>query len=125
MYPAVSLPSNSKIARPVEVKLKAGWRFDRRRRAFVAESGAKCTSQGDLPRKTKVVAKVPSLTEAPEAALSAPQKELRRYVQIILPEGHSPEEHLDAIRRWPCVEDAQLPPVVSLPTVGHPGPSPG
>ena len=47
--------------------------------------------------------------------LSKPEKDLRRYMQVILPDGESPADYIKTIRAWPSVEEAWLPPEISLP----------
>ena len=115
MMPAVPLPQNAGIKFPVEVKLKPKYRYDPRRRVFESESGKQFNPSGDLPRNTKIVYKVPALAEADPARLSTPEKDLRRYMQVILPDGKSPADYIKTIRAWPSVEEAWLPPEISLP----------
>jgi hypothetical protein len=115
MIPAVPLPANSHIRRPVELKLKPGWHFDTDRRAFVSEAGERVTPAADLPKRSRIVPTVPSLGSADEATLSPAERDLRRYVQVILPPGEPPERYVDAIRAWPCVEQANAGPEISLP----------
>jgi hypothetical protein len=115
MIPAVPLPANSKIRVPVDLKLKPKWRFDSSRRIFESESGERFTPRGDLPKNSRIVYKVPSLAEADEAKLSRHERDLRRYMQVILPPGVSPAEHVDVIRAWPSVEEAHVAPEISLP----------
>ena len=45
-----------------------------------------------------------------------PEKELRRYMQVILPQGVSPQDFVDVVRAWPSVEEASVGPDVSLPS---------
>jgi hypothetical protein len=112
-FPAVPAPPSVKI--PVEVKLKRGWRFEPRRRLFENESGETFAPYPDLPKGTKIVYKVPRLAQADAAGLSDAERDLRRYLQVILPAGQSLQDHLAAIRSWPSVAEAQTGPVVSLP----------
>jgi hypothetical protein len=113
--PAVPLPANSPIRRPVDLKLKPGWRFDQHRRVFVSEAGERVTPGADLPKRSRVVPTVPSLASADEATLSPAERDLRRYIQVILPPGEPPDRYVDAVRAWPCVEQAEVGPEVSLP----------
>ncbi len=115
MIPAVHLPANSKIRTPVDLKLKSGWRYDASRRVFISDDGEKFTPTGDLPEKTRIVYKVPRLAQADEAGLSESEKDLQRYMQVILPPGKSPAEYLNVVRAWRCVEEAQTAPEISLP----------
>ena len=115
MIPAVPLPANNHIRRPVDLKLKPGWRFDPDRRIFVSGAGERVTPGADLPKRSRIVPTVPSLASADEATLSPAERDLSRYIQVILPPGEPPERYLDAVRAWPCVEQANVGPDVSLP----------
>ena len=115
MIPAVPLPANSHIRRPVDLKLKPGWRFDPDRRVFFSDAGERVTPRADLPKRSRIVPTVPSLASADEATLSPAERDLRRYIQVILPPGEPPDRYVDAIRAWPCVEQANVAPEESLP----------
>lgn len=115
MIPAVPLPANSRIRRPVDLKLRPGWRFDQDRRIFISEAGERVTPGAELPKRSRVVPTVPSLASADEATLSPAERDLRRYIQVILPPGEPPGRYVDAVRAWPCVEEANVAPEVSLP----------
>jgi hypothetical protein len=115
MIPAVPLPPDSPIRIPVDLKLEPGWRFLPDRRVFRSDAGEEFTPRGDLPKYTRIVYKVPSLAGSDEAELSEHERELRRYMQVILPKGQSPEDYVRAIQSWPCVEEAHVAPEVSLP----------
>ncbi len=118
MIPAVRIPKGAKLSTPVEIQLRPGWRFDSRRRVFISDQGECFAPREELPKNSRIVAKTPALAAAKragKAALSAPEQKLLRCLQVILPAGHSAAEHLAAVRRWPCVEAAALPPEVSLP----------
>lgn len=118
MIPGVPLPEKSKIRTAIDVKLKPKWRFEPSRRVFVSDSVEKFAPRGDLPKNSKIVYKVPSLAGADEAKLSKSERDLRRYVQVILPSGESPAEYINVIRGWPCVAEANVAPEVSLPKPG-------
>jgi hypothetical protein len=115
MIPAVPLPPDSAIRTPVDLKLKPGWRFLTDRRVFTSDWDEKFTPRDDLPKYTRIVYKVPSVAASDEAELSEHERELRRYMQVILPRGQSPEDYVQAIRSWPCVAEAHVAPEVSLP----------
>lgn len=115
MIPAVTLPADSKVRTPVDLKLKPKWRFNPSRRAFESDSGDKFTPGGDLPKNSKIVYKLPRLAKADGSKLSKHERDLQRYMQIILPEGEPPAKYVDVIREWPCVEEAHVAPEVSLP----------
>ena len=116
MIPAVRLPAGSKVRTPIDLKLKPKWRFDSKRRVFVSDSGEEFAPRGQLPRSSRIVYKVPSLVEADQARLSKPERELRRYMQVILPAGESPAAYLEVVRAWPAVAEANVAPDVSLPS---------
>jgi hypothetical protein len=113
MMPAVPPPRSAKIKTPIELKLKPGWRFDPKRRVFVSDRGQVFKPQ--VPRSSRIVYKVPRLAKAPSASLSLPERDLQRYMQVILPAGEPPRAHVDAIATWPFVEEAHVAPEVSLP----------
>lgn len=117
MMPAVPVPRGAKVARAVDVKLKAGWRFDPKRGVFTSERGETFTVGRAVPRSARIVPKVPSLARAAPARLSKAERELRRYVQVLLPPRADPARYVEAIRSWPSVEDARPSPAVSLPTL--------
>jgi hypothetical protein len=115
MMPAVSVPQGAGIKTPVEVKLKPRYRYDPSKRVIESDSGKQFKPSGELPKNTRIVYKVPALAAADPARLSKHEKDLRRYLQVILPEGESPEKYVETIRAWPSVEDAWVAPQVSLP----------
>lgn len=100
---------------PIDLKLKAGWTFDTGRRTFESDGGEKFSPRGELPKNSRIVYKVPNLARADESELNEHEKDLRRYMQVILPAGESPAEYVGAVRSWPCVEEAHAAPEVSLP----------
>jgi hypothetical protein len=118
MIPAVHAPRNSGIRVPVEVKLKPRYRYDSSKRVFESASGVRFKPGNDLPRKARIVYKVPALAGMDAAKLSKWEKDLQRYMQVILPEGASPVDYVEIIRAWPSVEEAWVASEVSLPKVG-------
>jgi hypothetical protein len=115
MMPVVPVPKSVGIRIPVEVKLKRQFNYDPSRRVFESESGERFRPSGDLPKNTRIVPKVPALAAANPSKLSSSEKDLRRFIQVILPEGESAADYVDAIRAWPSVEDAWVGPEASLP----------
>lgn len=115
MMPAVPVPKGAKIARPVEVKLKSTWRYNPKRNVFVSETGHEFVPSKALPKNTKIVRKVPGLGRSASQSLSKVERDLARYVQVILPKSASLADYLVDISAWPCVEEAHLAPEVSLP----------
>jgi hypothetical protein len=116
MMPAVRLPAGSKVRTPIELKLKPKWHFDARRRVFMSEAGEEFAPRGQLPRNSRIVYKVPGLIAADQARLSKHERELRRYMQVILPATESPAQYLEVVRGWPAVAEAHVAPEVSLPS---------
>lgn len=118
MIPSVTVPANSKIKIPVEVKLKPGWTLNSSRRLFESAKGEKFTPRGDLPKKSKIVYKIPSLADVDKSKLSKHERDLQRYIQVILPKGQSAADYVEVIREWPSVAEAHVAPEVSLPNMG-------
>jgi hypothetical protein len=116
VIPAVPLPAGSKVRTPIDLKLKPGWQFDTKRRVFVSRAGEEFAPRGELPRNSRIVYKAPKLAEADETRLSKHEKDLRRYMQVILPAGESPADYVDAVRAWPPVAEAAAGPQLSLPS---------
>ena len=52
---------------------------------------------------------------ADPSRLNDAERDLRRYMQVILPPGESTNKYLKVIRAWPSVEEAHAGPEVSLP----------
>jgi len=115
MFPAVPLPEGSDVRIPVDATLKPGWRYDSKGRVFVSDEGRRFRPGAELPKQSKIVYKVPSLARADVRKLSSPERDLQRYLQVILPPGQVASEHVEAVRHWPCIAEAQVGPQVSLP----------
>ena len=115
--PAVPAPKSAAIRVLVELKLKRNYKYDSRKRVFESGSGTRFDPHRDLPKGTSIVYKVPALAAADYSRLSQAEKELRRYMQVILPQGVAPQDFVDVVRRWPSVEEASVGPDVSLPRV--------
>lgn len=112
MYPAVP-PPKGLVGRSVDFKLKPGWRYDEAKRVFVDDKGVEFAAP-QLPKKSRVVYKIPSLARSTPKGLSKAERDLQRYMQIILP-SRSSNELLKNIQSWPCVEEAHPTPEISLP----------
>ncbi len=113
--PAVRAPSDGSVRRSVDFTLKAGWRFDPKGRIFKSDAGETFSPRGKLPAGSRIVHTAPSLGRAEPSRLNEHERELRRYMQVILPRGESPAPYLRAIRSWPPVEEASAGPELSLP----------
>src|SRR5947209_7251243 len=70
----------------VDLRLKPGWRFDRRRPALVSKAGQSVSLRGLLPSGTRIVPMAPSLADADPQSLSEDEHLLARYFQV-LPSG--------------------------------------
>ena len=113
--PAVPVPKDGSIRTPIDFTLKRDWRFDPKRRIFESDTAEKFSAGSDLPEGSKIVYKLPDLARADPSKLSKPERDLRRYMQVILPPGESPEKYVRVVRRWTPVEEAHVAPDVSLP----------
>ncbi|MCI0421366.1 MAG: hypothetical protein L0387_38425 [Acidobacteria bacterium] len=51
MIPAVTLPADSKVRIPVDLKLKPKWRFETSHRVFQSESGEKFAPRGQTAKE--------------------------------------------------------------------------
>ena len=116
VIPAVRLPSGSGVRTPIDIKLKPKWQFDTNRRVFVSESGEEFALRGQLPKNSRIVYRVPSLVGTDPARLSKSEKDLQRYMHVILPPSESPAKYVDVVRGWPPVAAAHVAPEVSLPS---------
>lgn len=115
MIPAVP-PPGGKVRTPIDVKLKKAWRFDEDRQVFSSTAGETFAPGQTLPRGSRIVYKVPKLAKADPARLSKAERDLARYMHVILPKGKSPYEWVEAVRAWPPVESAEVAPDVTLPS---------
>lgn len=115
MFPKVPAPKYGKVKIPVDAKLKSDWRYDLNRRIFVSKSGETFRPRGDLPKRSKIVYKVPSLAHVDPAKLSEPEKDLQRYLQVILPFGKTAKDYVNTVRSWKCIAEAEVGPKISLP----------
>ena len=103
------------ISPHLEVLLKPGWVYHARKKRFLGEKDRVVAPGDDLPAGAKIVYKVPSLAKAKLESLSDDERDLARYVHVILPKGTDPEAYLAVVQDWICVEEVRLPPRVSLP----------
>jgi hypothetical protein len=113
MIPAVPAPKNGRIPVPIDAKLEPGWHYDAGRREFVSDSGETFQPGRDLPKKTRIVYKVPHVADATK--LSQAERDLQRYLQVILPPAEAAADYVQTVRSWPCIADAHVGPEVSLP----------
>jgi hypothetical protein len=113
MFPAVPTPPGA-TRRAIELKLKPGWRFEAARGRFVEGSG-RTFAPPKLPRGARIVYKAAGLARADPATLSGPERELLRYLQVIVPVKRGAALDEAAVRSWPCAEEVSAPPEISLP----------
>jgi hypothetical protein len=99
----------------LSVTLKAGWRFDRRRRRLVSEGGESVRLAGLLPRGAKVLPVAPALAAADPAGLSADEQYLARLLQVVVPSGADAAGVDAALRGADGVEKVTTPPRIALP----------
>jgi len=119
MIPAVPAPTGlGGIRTPIDFKLKPRWSFVAG--AFESNAGRQFTPSDQLPDGTEIVYKIPSLVDVDLQSLSNHERDLRRYMQVILPMDQVPEQFLDVVRAWPCVAEAHVAPAVSLPSGAAP-----
>jgi hypothetical protein len=103
------------VSEHLDVRLKPGWRFDRRRRALVSESGQALSLRGLLSPGVKIVPMAPSLARAARHSLSEEEQLLARYLQVVLPSGADPAQLTAALRGLEGVEMVSTPPRIGLP----------
>lgn len=103
------------VRRPLVIKLKPGWRYESAGRKFVCKTGRSLRPSADLPKGSRISYMIPSLQRVDPKKLSADERDLARYIHIILPKGTEPAKHLRPVREWDCVDEAYVQPEVSLP----------
>ena len=97
------------------VKLKPDWRHDATRGAFVSRAGENLSPGDDLPPGSRIEPMVRQFAEADPKTLSEDERNLARYVYVILPKRIIASDCLETVRQWACVEEVRLPPEISLP----------
>ena len=100
------------------MELRLGWRIGADGRSVIKgrqpaqplalPAGAALVAAMLKPEAQRRRGRRDSTTSRAEAALD-------RFVQLRLPPGESAKEWLERVRRWECVQSAQLPPALSLP----------
>jgi hypothetical protein len=113
MFPAVP-PPKGLTGRSIDFKLKPGWRFDEKKRVFIDPRGAEFAAPR-LPKNSRLLFKVPSLARSASKKLTSAEKDLQRYMQVILPSPRSTQSALHAVQAIPGVEEAHVAPELSLP----------
>jgi hypothetical protein len=122
MPPVVKHPARrrpQKIPRGVRPhlvgKLRDGWSYDPAVAAFVAADGRRFIPRAVLPKGTTIVHMTPDLARAPMRSLSPAERELARYIQIVLPRAKNPGAYLARLAAWECLAEVRLPPDIDLP----------
>lgn len=110
-----SVPPPGDIRRPVIGKLKKGWTWDKQAAQFVGPRGKIFDPHDQLPPDTHCGLNVPILAKRRATSLSPAEKDLLRYIQILLPQGVEPEALAESIAQWPCFESAVASPRFELP----------
>lgn len=113
-YPAVP-PPKELTGRSLDYKLKPGWRYDEARGVFVDVKGVELSAPR-LPKNSRILYKVPSLARSARKGLSTAEKDLQRYMQVILPSPRSAKAALKTLQSHPAVEEVHLAPEISLPS---------
>ena len=113
MFPAIPPPKELN-GRSIDFKLKPGWRFDEVKGVFIDPSGVEFAVPR-LPKNSRVIYKVPSLARSASKKLSGAERDLQRYMQVILPSPRATQLVLQAVQSLPGVEEARLAPEISLP----------
>jgi hypothetical protein len=100
-----------KMSHQLEVRLKPGWRFDRRRRAIV--SAEKSVSlRRVLPSHATVSLMAPTLANADPHTLSEDEALLARYLQVKLPQRADSTHVATALRHVDGMEFVGISPSV-------------
>jgi hypothetical protein len=97
------------------VRLAPGWRLDAAHAGFVAK-GARVELPATLPAGCEARPHAPVLAAKTDAQLSAPERELARWVQVLLPAGARSNTRVrKLLEALDCVEEVMEPPQVGLP----------
>lgn len=112
-YPAVPAPKELR-GRSIDFKLKPGWRYDEAKGVFVDPEGVEFRAPR-LPKNSRILYKLPSLARSKTKGLSRAEKDLQRYMQVILPSPSSAKTVLETLQSLPAVEEVHLAPEISLP----------
>lgn len=105
------LPARAHIV----VRLAEDWRVDAATHAFRRPGKRASVSLDMLPQGTEVAPLVPELSRSAPKALTVPERDLARTVNVVLPAGEDPVPCLDVLRALECVVSAELAPRPSLP----------
>jgi hypothetical protein len=70
-----------------------------------------------LPKNSSVRFKVPSLARSVAKDLPPAERDLQRYMQVILPSSRALQKVMKSLQAVPGIEVVSLPPEISLPIV--------
>ncbi|MDP1561473.1 MAG: hypothetical protein Q8M16_08760 [Pirellulaceae bacterium] len=115
MFPAVPPSDDLTHRAAVELVLAEGWRYNSRRRVFVSDNDELFRPPQELLAYGQLVYKVPTLAKQNPQDLSAAERDLQRYMQLILPPTELTATLLENLQAWPCIEAATPGPKISLP----------
>ncbi len=99
----------------MDLRLKVGWRFNKRRRALVDGDGKQVSLKGLLPSGTKVLPMSPTLADADPSKLSRNEQLLARYLQVVLPPEADAVDLASSLRELDGVDQVSNSPQVALP----------
>ena len=99
----------------IVIRLKKGWTFESDSRAFISRDGQKLSPMKDLPEGSRLVYVAPELAQAVPESLSEDERNLARYLHVILPEGTGPSAYFHVLRKWACIDKVEPSPDISLP----------
>ena len=103
----------------IHALLKPRWNFHSNSRKFATVTGGQeFAPEHHLPPDTQIDHLVPRLQKGARELLSAEERKLSRWVQIILPRDASAEEYLAKLQTWPFIAEAHIVPPPSLPSPG-------
>ena len=71
-----------------------------------------------IPPFSRIEYTVPRLTAAQPEKLAGAQKDLSRFIRVVLPKGHDPMDYVEELRSWPCLQEIHVGPTPDLPAGG-------
>lgn len=113
MQPAIPVPGHAGVRLPIVVELKKGWHYEEASGSF-AHGRQRFDPAEALPAGAQVTQRFPAGSIPPR---TTQERELARFVQLVLPPDDVPAKYLDLVQRWPCVANAYVIPPPSLPSL--------
>lgn len=105
----------SGLSPQLDMKMRAGWRYDAASGVFEGPGGATFSPQDSLPPRSRILHMVPALQTADLRRLTKDERNLARYLQIVFPKRMAPEAYIVVVEQWPCTESVASAPKVGLP----------